>query len=124
METLEVGQGLVDLCKQGKFNEAIDQYYSDDIVSIEGASMPGMERRMEGIQAVRGKNEWWAANHEVHDMKVEGPFVAEDDDHFMTVFHIDVTGNYDNKRTKSSEVAVYKVEDGKIVEERFYFQSK
>lgn len=121
METIEVGQGLVALCKEGKFRDAVEKYYAENIVSIEGASMPGMERRMEGLDAIRGKNAWWEENHEIHEMRVDGPFVAEDSDQFLVYFWIDVTGKYDNKRIKSSEVGLYTVKDGKVVEERFFF---
>ena len=36
--TLEVGKKLVDLCKQGKFKDAIEQLYAPNIVSVEGAT--------------------------------------------------------------------------------------
>ena len=121
MQTLEVAKGLVALCKEGKNEEAIATYYSDDIVSIEGASSPEMPARFEGIDAVRGKNEWWFANHEVHELGVDGPFVAEDSDQFACVFHIDVTQKESGQRLKMSEVALFTVRDGKIVEERFFF---
>lgn len=121
MGTLEIGKDLVALCSQGKFDEAIDKYYSDDIVSIEGAENPGMAQRMEGIEAVRGKNDWWAANNEVHDVKVEGPFVAEGDDRFGVRFFLDVTNKQTGERTEMTELALYKVDGGKIVEERFFY---
>ena len=121
METLEVGKALVALCKEGKFMDVIAQYYSDDIVSIEGASMPGMGQTMQGIDAIQGKNEWWSNNHEVHGMEVEGPFYAEGSDSFAVIFRIDVTNKMNNERTQSDEVALYKVADGKIVEERFLY---
>jgi len=121
MSIQEVGAGLVALCQEGKFMEALDKYYGDDIVSIEGASMPGMEQRMEGIDAVRGKGEWWVANHEVHEMKVEGPFCIEGEDRFAVHFYMDVTSKMDGKRNKMSEVALYTVKDDKISEERFFY---
>jgi len=83
METLEVGTGLVSLCTQGRFEDAIDQYYSENIVSIEGMTYPGMEKRMEGLQAIKGKTQWWIENHEVHSMEAEGPFVSEDSNQFL-----------------------------------------
>lgn len=122
METLEIGKGLVALCSEGKYQEAIDEYYSDDIVSIEGASMPGMEQRMEGIEAIRAKNAWWAENHEVHESQVEGPYVAEGLDQFVVRFAIDVTSKLDQKRTQMTEIGIYTVENGKITQEQFLFQ--
>jgi len=79
-----------------------------------------MPRRMEGIEAIRGKHEWWYANNEIHESRAEGPFVAEDDEHFAVIFHMDITPK-GGERMKMSEVAYYTVRDGKIAEERFYF---
>ena len=76
MTTKEVADKLVALCTQGKFMEAIDELYSDDIVSMEAGSPPGQSRESKGIEAIKAKGEWWAANHEVHSVKVEGPLVA------------------------------------------------
>lgn len=122
MDTLEIGKDLVALCREGKHLEAIDKYYADDVVSIEGASSPGMEQRMEGLEAIRGKNQWWVENHEVHGATTTGPYVAEGDDRFVVYFEIDVTSKMDGQRQEMSEVGIYTVRDGKIVEERFLYK--
>ena len=121
METLEVGTGLVSLCTQGRFEDAIDQYYSENIVSIEGMTYPGMEKRMEGLQAIKGKTQWWIENHEVHSMEAEGPFVSEDSNQFLVRFSMDVTNKQSGERVQGQEVGVYTVENGKVTREEFYF---
>lgn len=121
MTTVDIANDLVALCSAGKGMEAIEKYYADDIVSIEGASGPEMPARMEGIEAIKGKNEWWFANHEVHEFTVEGPFVSEGSDQFACLFGIDVTPKAGGERMKMNEVALYTVRDGKIAEERFFF---
>ncbi|MBV8867656.1 MAG: hypothetical protein JO210_19815, partial [Acidobacteriaceae bacterium] len=63
--------------------------------------------------------EWWAANHEVHSAKVEGPLVASS--HFAVVFKLDVTFKPQKRRFQMEEVAVYKVADGQIVYEEFFY---
>lgn len=118
--TAEVGQRLVALCREGKNREALDELYSDQIVSIEGAGSDQMPQRMEGIEAIRGKTEWWFANHEVHGQTVDGPYVAEGDDRFLVHFEIDVTPK-GGERMQMKEAGLYTVADGKVVEERFYF---
>jgi hypothetical protein len=35
MPTAEIAKGLVELCRQGKNIEAIEKYYSENIVSVE-----------------------------------------------------------------------------------------
>jgi hypothetical protein len=119
MTTQEVADTLVKLCSQGKFEEATKTLYSPDIVSVEASAPPGESRESKGIQAVIAKGEWWANNHEVHSTVVEGPLVAGS--HFAVVFRLDVTFKPQSKRFKLEEVGLYKVANGKVVHEEFFY---
>ena len=119
MTTQEVAAQLVKLCSQGKFMEAAEALYSPDIVSVEPGAPPGQSRESKGIAAVKAKGEWWVANHEVHSSVVEGPLVAGS--HFAVTFKIEVTFKPEKRRFTMEEVAVYKVADGKIVYEEFFY---
>lgn len=119
MTTQEVADTLVKLCSQGKFLEATERLYSPDIVSMEAGAPPGMSRESKGLAAVKAKGEWWSANHEVHSATVEGPLIAGS--HFAVVFMLDVTFKPQSKRFTMEEIAVYKVADGKIVYEEFFY---
>ena len=119
MSTAEVAKGLVDLCRQGKNLEAVEKYYSDQIVSVESASQPGTPAETKGIEAVKGKNKWWIENHEINSAEANGPFVG--DKQFAVQFKYDVTVKASGKRMKMDEVGVYTVEGGKIVHEHFYY---
>jgi len=121
MDTLEIGKSLVALCSEGKFVDAINQHYAENIVSIEGTTSPGMQKRMEGIEAIKGKNQWWIDNHEVHSFDVEGPFVAEGNNQFVVRFRMDVTSSGTGLRHQGQEVGIYTVLDGKVAQEEFYF---
>jgi hypothetical protein len=114
-----VANGLVDRVRQGDFMGAIEQYYADDIVSVESVATPEMPAELRGIEAVRGKNEWWGQNHDVHGFEVEGPFIG--DDGFAVRYTFDVTQKGTGQRTKMSEMALYKVEGDKIKREEFYY---
>lgn len=116
MTTAEVAAGLVGLCKEGKFDDAMEAYYAEDIVSVEPM---GDDPVTEGLDAVRGKAEWWNNAHEVKGASVEGPFV--NGDQFTAVFHLDVIQKADGKALHMNEVALYTVADGKIVREVFFF---
>jgi len=120
MTTQEVAATLVQLCSQGKFEEAGEKLYSPDIVSVEPGAPPGQSREAKGIAAVRAKGEWWVANHEVHSSVVEGPLLAGS--HFAVTFKLDVTFKPQNRRFQMEEVAVYKVAGGKIVREEFFYE--
>jgi hypothetical protein len=119
MTTQEVANKLVKLCSEGKFQEATETLYSDDIVSMEAGAPPGGSRESKGLAAVKAKGEWWSANHEIHSASVEGPLVAGS--HFAVTFKLDVTFKPQDKRFTMEEVALYKVADGKIVYEEFFY---
>jgi hypothetical protein len=119
MTTKEVADTLVKLCSEGKFQEATKALYSPDIVSMEASAPPGGSRESKGLTAVMAKGEWWTANHEVHSATVAGPLVAGA--HFAVTFKLDVTFKPQNKRFTMEEVAVYKVANGKVVYEEFFY---
>jgi hypothetical protein len=119
MTTQEVADKLVELCKSYQFDEAIATLYSPDIVSMEAGAPPGGSRETTGIAAVKGKSEWWATNHEVHSSLIEGPLVAGP--FFSVTFKFDVTFKPQDKRFNMEEIALYKVVDGKIVYEEFFY---
>lgn len=118
--TQEVADRLVALASSGKLHEAY-ALYSPGIVSVEAMAAPDGTREAKGIDAVLAKSEWWVKNHEVHSAKIEGPLVAGD--YFTVVFRFDVTFKPESKRFQMDEVAVYKVSDGKIVYEEFFYRT-
>ena len=77
--------------------------------------------RMSGLDAIRGKNEWWFANNEVHNAKVNGPFVGEDQ--FAVEYAFETTFRPTGQRSQMSELALYTVKDGKIVTEQFFYNA-
>ena len=119
--TAEIAKDLVALCREGKNMEAISKYYSKDIVSVESASGPNMPAEMKGLEAVEKKTEWWMDNHEVHGAEVDGPYIGENE--FAARFIIDVTHKPTGQRMQMDEMGVYKVADGKIVWEKFFYNA-
>jgi ketosteroid isomerase-like protein len=119
MTTQEVADKLVGFCTAGNFQGAMEALYSPEIVSMEAGAPPGGSREAKGMEAVAAKGQWWAENHEVHSVVVEGPLVAGA--HFSVVFKLDVTFKPAGKRFVMEEVAVYKVAAGKIVYEEFFY---
>ena len=117
MNTEEVAKKVVELTRKQAWKEAIENLYSKDIVSVEARAMEGGSPESRGIEAVRGKTDWWVNNMDVHSAKVSGPFVAHD--RFVVQYDIDATDKNSKKRMQMSEVGVYTVKDGKIVREEF-----
>lgn len=119
MNTMEIARKLVELCQQGKDMEALDTLYAADVVSVEAVAMPDGQQEMKGLVAVKGKNEWWRANHEVHSASVTGPWPHGD--RFVVGFQFDVTNKPSGKRMNMDEVGLYTVQNGKIVREEFFY---
>lgn len=119
MSTMEVGKRLVELCSQGKNDEAIAELYSDDIESVEPGAPPGMDPVSRGRAAVEAKGKWWSDNHTVHSAQVEGPW--PNGDQFIVRFTYDITQKATGARFTMSEAALFTVKDGKIAREAFFY---
>ena len=115
MNTQELAKAFTDLCAKGELDAAGKKFWSDNIVSRE--PMTGDMAELKGRKAVEGKSQWWSANHEVHNFKVEGPYVHGDQ--FVVRFKLEVTPK-GQKRMHLDEVGLYTVRNGKIVEESFF----
>jgi ketosteroid isomerase-like protein len=121
MNTMEIAKKLVELCKQGKNLEALNTLFADDVVSVEAVAMPGAQQEVKGLAAVKGKGEWWVANHEIHSAAVTGPWPHGD--RFVVGFQYDVTNKPSGKRMKLDEVGLFSVRNGKIVREEFFYDA-
>ena len=120
MNTTEIAEKVVELCRQGKNDEALAMYASD-AVSVEAMAPPGGDRESKGLDAIKAKGEWWVDNHEVHSMSVTGPWPH--DDRFIVGFQFDVTVKPTGQRMKMDETALYTIKDGKIVREEFFYST-
>lgn len=119
MNTMEIANRLVDLCRQGKNDEALTEFYSNDAVSVEAFAPPGGEQEAKGLQAIRAKGDWWVDNHEIHSAAMTGPWPHGQ--RFVVGFQYDVTNKPSGKRMKLDEVGLYTIENGKIVREEFFY---
>lgn len=118
MTTYEVGKKLVELCRAGKFEEAISSLYDKDIVSVEAAAMPGQPAEVRGLDAVIQKTKKWNESNTVHGFECSEPYPHGDK--FAVWMKIDVT-NKQMGRMIAEEIALYHVKDGRIVREEFMY---
>ncbi|MBS2026563.1 MAG: nuclear transport factor 2 family protein [Deltaproteobacteria bacterium] len=118
MNTQDIASEFTSLCRSGKFEEAGKKFWSDDVLSIE--PMPGDEARLQGKKAVEGKGKKFMEGHQVHSVKVEGPFVNGDE--FTVRFEMEVTPKGKSRMTMR-EIALYRVKNGKVAEEKFFFNA-
>ncbi len=120
MGVLEIGSTLVQLCNDGKEEDAMRELYAQGIVSIEGQGSDEMPARLEGLDAVRKKAEWWYENNDVHGITARGPFIGHREDQFAVEFVLDLTPK-GGERNQMTEVALYTVADDRIVQEEFLY---
>lgn len=117
MKAQELGQTLVNLIKAEDYGTIYGKHYSPEILSVEASG-----EEYKGMDAIQAKNAWWEENFELHSSSVEGPF-PHGDNSFGLIFDMDVTEKANNQRFSMRELAIYDVEDGRIVRERFFYQS-
>lgn len=121
-QLMEIGQKVVELNNQGKWDKIFSQYYTSDAVSAEAMAMPGQEsNEAVGMDAIAAKGEWWESVTEMHAFNAEGPFI-HGDDRFCVIFDMDTTNKETGERSQMREVGTYYVnEAGKITREEFAY---
>lgn len=118
MNTRDIAEKLCEHCRNHTEAEGLRTLYAEDAVSIEPMMPEGMDPVTRGREAIQGKHDWWNSNMTVHSMELEGPFI--NDDKFSVIFEVDTEDKASGQRWKAKEVALYEVEDGKIVRESFF----
>lgn len=109
----EIANDFVSMFNARAGDQAIwDKWFSKKLVSIEGFG-----QQWEGMKAVKAKSDWWNANNTVHSCACQGPYVGATG--FAVKFIVDVECKADGKRQTMEEIAVYRVHNGKVVEEEF-----
>lgn len=115
--TTEVANRLVEICRQGRFDLAQQELYSDNARSIEPehTNYPVAV----GREAIEAKGKLWQDFvAEIHGSTVSEPIVAGD--HFSIAMVIDATYK-SGGRNDMKEICVYQVKDGLIVLEQFFY---
>lgn len=118
MTTQEVANQLISLCRAGKYEEVYQTLFSPEIISKEpdGSLSP----EVKGLEQLAEKGKKW---YEMVDEFVEGtisdPIVAGD--HFACTMKSKVKFKGAPKAIDLDEVCVYRVENGKVVLEQFFY---
>jgi hypothetical protein len=117
MNTAEVAGKLVQYCREGRNIDAINELYADNIVSKEpkGSNF----ELVEGKEDVLAKNQqWYDMVEEVHSAEISDPIVTGN--FFSVSMEMDVTYK-EQGRMGMDEIAVYEVQDGKIIADQFFY---
>ncbi|MCZ8271285.1 MAG: nuclear transport factor 2 family protein [Beijerinckiaceae bacterium] len=117
MNTKETAEAFTALLKAGDHEGAARKFNAENIVSLEAKESPMAVCK--GAAEVQAKGEWFYANHEMHEVTTEGPFV--NGNQFLVEFDMDFTIKATGQRLRSKEWGLYTIRDGKISEERFFY---
>lgn len=117
MTTQQVADRLVQLCREGKNLQAIDELYADDVISKEPKGHP--HEVTTGKQNVRKNTEAFDGSViEMHGIIASEPIVHGN--HFA--FTLDIDATYKERgRNRLGELCVYEVRDGKVVYDEFFY---
>jgi ketosteroid isomerase-like protein len=120
VNTEAIAKRLVELCREGKYEDAQRELYAEDAQSIEPEGLPpGALGSVQGLSAIYEKGRQFNAMIEaVHGGSVSEPVIA--DNWFSIALAMDVTMK-GRGRMNMSEICVYRVRDGKIVREQFFY---
>jgi ketosteroid isomerase-like protein len=118
MTTKQVADRLVELCRQGKIEDAQNELFAQDIVSTEPDDTMG-PREIKGLEGVKKKGEMFNSMLEnFYGATISDPVVAGNC--FSIGWDMDAQMK-GHPRMMMSEICVYKVKDGKITSEQFFF---
>lgn len=118
MTTQEVANRLVELCREGKYEQAIKELYSPDIVSVEAEGAPN--RIVKGLAAIAEKGAKFESMLEkVNSSIVTDPIVAENFFSCAMLMNVQMKGA--PVAINMDEICVYTVNNGKIVREEFFY---
>ena len=114
----EIAADFTELWLGGDFRRAGEKYWADDVVSIDPhARSEGVDAICRGIEAVRAKYLRFLATHGIEDLSLDGPFVTGN----RFALFADMLIAHGGQSRPHSEIAVFAVRDGKIVEERYFY---
>ncbi len=119
MTTQEIANQLVAFCRKGEWEAAQKALYAKDAVSIEPNDSPAFAKETKGLDAIIEKgHKFNSMVEQYHSIKASEPLIA--DDALAVKLEMDLTMK-GRGRTPMSEIAVYKVKDGKIISEQFFY---
>ncbi|WP_299408718.1 nuclear transport factor 2 family protein [uncultured Roseobacter sp.] len=123
-ELIKLGRDFVQAMLDRRGIAHVEDIYAESAESVEAVVPPGRDVRIaKGRGAIKAKREDWVAKHEIHKLEVDGPYVHPPN-RFGVRYEVEVTQKATGRRMTLREIAVYSVEDGKIVREEFFMFPK
>ncbi|MBC7804574.1 MAG: nuclear transport factor 2 family protein [Akkermansiaceae bacterium] len=116
--TQEVADLYYALAQKGQLGQILDELYSPDAVSIEPENASQLPLRVEGLEAMKQKEQlFYKIFDEMHGGQCGKPVVSGA--YFACAQSLDVTMN--GQRKNKEQMGVFEVDNGKIVKEQFFY---
>ncbi|MEM7619782.1 MAG: nuclear transport factor 2 family protein [Pseudomonadota bacterium] len=120
--TRKVAEKLISYCRDDDTQQALNELYDTNAVSIEAIPMPGADSpKSQGLEAIKAKHEWWYSAYTVHSSEAQGPYF-HGEDRFAIFFEMDTTYKETGTRSSMKDIGIYTVANGKIIREEFYYE--
>ena len=115
-----IAREFTAMLRAGRFTAAGDAYWAEAVTSVEPADLAnGTPASISGIAAARAKAEARFVEHAIVELGIDGPFVTGNQFAlFLDMLIADPAGGVAQPFT---EIAVFTVRNGRIVEERFFY---
>lgn len=118
MTTQEVANRLVELCREGKNEQAVKELYAPEIVSVEPEGAPN--RMVKGLAGIAEKGiQFQSMIEKINSMSISDPIVAENFFSCNMLMNVQMKGV--PVAVDMDEICVYTVNNGKIVKEEFFY---
>jgi hypothetical protein len=118
MTTKEVADKLVKMCREGKVEEVKQELFTEDTLSIEPTEGI-LPKETKGLKAIQQKADLFISMvAQFYNSTITDPVVAGD--YFSVGWDTDIQMKGQQRQTMS-EICLYKVKDGKIVSEQFFY---
>ena len=123
-DLVKLGRVFVQAMRNRRGIAHVDEIYAENAESVEAVVPPGRDVRItKGSGAIKAKREDWIATHEIQRLDADGPYVHPPN-RFAVRFEVEVTQKTTGRKMTLREVAIYTVEEGKIVREEFFMLPK
>lgn len=116
----DVARDFTAMLRLGQFEAAGEKFWATDVKSAEPADLcNNVPALVFGREAARQKTRARFADAEIDDLGIDGPFITGDQ--FALFLDMLITDPATGKAQPFAEIAIFTVRDGRIIEERFFY---
>ncbi len=116
----EIARGFTAMLRLGQFEAAGEKFWAADVISAEPAPLShDIPALGSGKEAVSRKVKARFGEGDIDDLSIDGPFITGDQ--FALFLDMLMTNPTTGKTQPFTEIAIFTVRDGRIIEERFFY---